>query len=646
MKNYEKYTENIINNIKLLLENKKNNTEKAILNFIEQDKKITAEIRKNKDFFAFEYLRTIFKLDNYSWICFLISVFNKLENQDINPIEKVSEIFFKNKSRSEFYELNQDLKSKAFYLFLDKNTKIDKNIFDFVMSNGKSNISSREFSVYFPKNTKKEKEKIVRENEAINLCKVCKISMQNIYFIISGEKGIGKKTLVKKIASILSKALIIINIEKCLNSESNFSDIITTVLRQVLLTNGLVCFDGIELIKNRKRRLEFILSMSKNYSKNSFFILNENSNQKINWQLENFDKNIVWIKYPVKNLNNEQILKIWEDKTKNLNLKKLVDLNEIAGTFKLTPGQVNNAANLIFSEKILNGKITKKIIFNSIQKTVQANFGENAYLIKTENTWDDLIIPEQDKKMIINICKQQKIKNIVFEKWELEKRINYGLGLSLLFSGPPGTGKTMVAGIIANEMGLELYRADLSRIVSKYIGETEKNLSSLFDEAEKSNSILLFDETDALFSQRTNIKDSKDRGANLEISYLLQRIENHNGICIMTTNYIENIDKAFFRRISYVFHFPKPDKKNRKKIWKNIFGTHVPLEKNIDFDFISNFELSGGSIKNIVISACLKAAQAKSKVNMTHILKSVEYELKKQGYMPLKSDFAEYSYLL
>lgn len=639
MENYEKYIEDVIDNIKLLLNSEKDKTEETVLNFIKNDEKITKEIQKNKEFCAFEYLRTIFKLDNYSWICFLISVLNELESQNIDPIDKVSEIFFKDKSKSEFFNLSQNLSLNAFSLFLDKNKKIDKNIFDFVMSNGKADVSSREFSVYFP-----SKEKIIREKEAINLYKVCKVSMQNIYFIINGEKGIGKKTLVKRTASILAKALIIVDIDKCLNSESNFSDIITTVLRQVRLMNGMVCFDGIELIKNRKRRLEFILKMAKNYSKNSFFI----SNEKIDLNLENFDQSVVWIKYPIKNLNNEQILKIWQSKLKNKNLEieKLINLNEIAGTFRLTPGQINLASNLIFSEKILNGKITKKIIFNSIQKTVQANFGENAHLIKTENTWDDLIIPEQDKQMIIDICKQQKIKNIVFEKWKLEKRINYGRGLSFLFSGPPGTGKTMAAGIIANEMGLELYRADLSRIVSKYIGETEKNLSNLFDEAEKSNSILLFDETDALFSQRTSVKDAKDRGANLEISYLLQRIENHSGICIMTTNYIENIDKAFFRRISYVFHFPKPNKKDRKKIWENIFGANVPLDKNIDFDFISNFELSGGSIKNIVISACLKAAQTKSKVDMSHILKSVEYELKKQGYTPLKSDFAEYSYLL
>ena len=639
MENYEKYIEDVIDNIKLLLNSGKDKTEETVLNFIKNDEKITKEIQKNKEFCAFEYLRTIFNFDNYSWICFLISVLNELESQNIDPIDKVSEIFFKDKTKSEFFNLSQNLSLNAFSLFLDKNKKIDKNIFDFVMSNGKADVSSREFSVYFP-----SKEKIIREKEAMNLYKVCKVSMQNIYFIINGEKGIGKKTLVKRTASILAKALIIVDIDKCLNSESNFSDIITTVLRQVRLMNGIVCFDGIELIKNRKRRLEFILKMSKNYSKNSFFI----SNEKIDLNLENFDQSVVWIKYPIKNLNNEQILKIWQSKLKNKNLEieKLINLNEIAGTFRLTPGQINLASNLIFSEKILNGKITKKIIFNSIQKTVQANFGENAHLIKIENTWDDLIIPEQDKQIIIDICKQQKIKNIVFEKWKLEKRINYGRGLSFLFSGPPGTGKTMAAGIIANEMGLELYRADLSRIVSKYIGETEKNLSNLFDEAEKSNSILLFDETDALFSQRTSVKDAKDRGANLEISYLLQRMENHSGICIMTTNYIENIDKAFFRRISYVFHFPKPNKKDRKKIWKNIFGANVPLDKNIDFDFISNFELSGGSIKNIVISACLKAAQTKSKVDMSHILKSVEYELKKQGYTPLKSDFAEYSYLL
>ena len=257
-----------------------------------------------------------------------------------------------------------------------------------------------------------------------------------------------------------------------------------------------------------------------------------------------------------------------------------------------------------------------------------------------------MVIPENEKKMIIDICKQRKLRNVVFEDWKLENRINYGKGLSILFSGPPGTGKTMIAGIIANEMGLEIYRADLSKVISKYIGETEKNLSSLFDEAERSNSILLFDETDALFSRRTNVKDSKDRGANLEISYLLQRMENHNGICIMTTNYIDNIDKAFFRRISYIFYFSNPDKSQRKKIWKNLFIKNIPLEKDIDFDFLSKFEISGGSIKNIVVSSCLKAAQDKNNVSMKHIVKSIEYELKKQGYTPLKSDFEQYAYLI
>ena len=157
MENYEKYIEDVIENIKLLLNSEKDKTEETVLNFIKNDEKITKEIQKNKEFCAFEYLRTIFNFDNYSWICFLISVLDELESKNIDPIDKVSEIFFKDKSKSEFFNLSQNLSLNAFSLFLDKNKKIDKNIFDFVMSNGKADVSSREFSVYFP-----SKEKIIR----------------------------------------------------------------------------------------------------------------------------------------------------------------------------------------------------------------------------------------------------------------------------------------------------------------------------------------------------------------------------------------------------------------------------------------------------------------------------------------------------
>ncbi|MDR1364724.1 MAG: ATP-binding protein [Oscillospiraceae bacterium] len=215
----------------------------------------------------------------------------------------------------------------------------------------------------------------------------------------------------------------------------------------------------------------------------------------------------------------------------------------------------------------------------------------------------------------------------------------------MLFSGPSGTGKTMASGIVAKELGLELYRADISRLISKYIGETEKNLSLVFDEAKKCNMVLLFDETDALFSKRTAVKDSHDRGANIEISYLLQKIEEFDGVCVMTTNFLENIDKAFFRRITYIINFSLPNRSERKKIWHSMFKGPIPIEKNIDFDFLSKFEISGGTIKNTAISAAFFAAQQNKKIETKDLIKSLIYEFKKLGHTIIKSDFNEYSYL-
>ena len=625
------YIDRIIDNIQEFMDSKDRNLKR----FLDTDKSIKYEFRKGNKFLSFEYLRGVFNLDDYSWICLLISVLNEIKSKSFDPIrESIKSFNFDNESKR--YQQLCNLESKSFTLFMDRNKKIDKYILEFLMTNGSAEISSREFKIVFP-----SVEKIAREKDAENFAKICKTSVNNVYFFINGPEGIGKKTFAKRVASICERALVLVDLEKCLNSETDFSKIIISSLRQSMLMNGMICFDGIDFLKDRKRRTEFLIESSKNFCKNSFFL--SNSDCKLNFK--NLESKVIVIDHSLQNLSVSQILPIWKEKLKRSRIDNIVNIKEIANTFRITPGQIKNASDLIFSEKVANLNFGKKSIFKSIQKTIQANFKGYAHPISTDNSWDDLIIPNQDKKMIIDICKQRKLRNIVFEDWGLSERIDYGKGLSLLFSGAPGTGKTMVAGIISNEMGLPLYRVDLSRIVSKYIGETEKNLSSLFDEAERSNSILLFDETDALFSQRTEVKDSKDRGANLEISYLLQRMESHSGICIMTTNYIENIDQAFFRRISYVFHFPKPSEKDRERIWRNFFSKKVPMRK-VDFDFISKFELSGGSIKNIVVSSCLKAVQEKKRVSMKHIIKSIEYELKKQGYTPLKSDFDEYAYLL
>ena len=217
----------------------------------------------------------------------------------------------------------------------------------------------------------------------------------------------------------------------------------------------------------------------------------------------------------------------------------------------------------------------------------------------------------------------------------------------MLFSGPSGTGKTMAAQVVASELGLEIYRVDLSQVVSKWIGETEKNIGEIFDSAQRSNVVLLFDEMDALFAKRTEVTDSHDKSANLETSYLLQKIEEYSGITIMTTNFIQNIDQAFFRRISYVVNFNLPGVELRKKMWIKMYPKQAPMDKNIDFDFLANnFAIAGGNIKNVVITSTFMAAAEGTNITMSHVLKALEYEITKQGKMISKSDFGKYAYLI
>ena len=204
----------------------------------------------------------------------------------------------------------------------------------------------------------------------------------------------------------------------------------------------------------------------------------------------------------------------------------------------------------------------------------------------------------------------------------------------MLFAGPPGTGKTLLANALANELGKVLYRVDLSRIVNKYIGETEKNLGRVFDEAAKAQAIILFDEADALFAKRTEIKSSNDRYANQEINYLLQKLESYNGITILTTNLSKSIDDAFRRRIRFIVDFPMPDAKARASLWKRMIPPEAPIEKNIRWSWLADtFEMSGGHIRNAVLKASIAAAAANAPINMEHLANAALEEAHAMGML-------------
>ncbi|WP_017327650.1 ATP-binding protein [Synechococcus sp. PCC 7336] len=250
---------------------------------------------------------------------------------------------------------------------------------------------------------------------------------------------------------------------------------------------------------------------------------------------------------------------------------------------------------------------------------------ELAQRIDSAASWDDLVLPEKERGVLQDIATHVRQRAQVYERWGFGKKSGRGLGISALFAGGSGTGKTLAAEVLGHQLNLDVYRIDLSSVVSKYIGETEKNLRRVFDAAEEGGVILLFDEADALFGKRTEVKDSHDRHANIEVSYLLQRMESYRGLAILTTNLKSAIDRAFLRRIRFVVQFPFPDASQREAIWQRMFPAQTPTE-GLDCQKLAKLNVAGGNIRNIALNAAFIAADAGEPVQMKHVLRAVKGE--------------------
>ena len=241
------------------------------------------------------------------------------------------------------------------------------------------------------------------------------------------------------------------------------------------------------------------------------------------------------------------------------------------------------------------------------------------------STWDDLVLGEVQMQTLQSIAAHIRQRVQVYETWGFAGKGKRGLGISALFAGVSGTGKTMSAEVLAHELQLDVYRIDLSTVVSKYIGETEKNLRRIFDAAEGGGAILLFDEADALFGKRSDVKDARDRYANMEVSYLLQRMEEYQGLAILTTNLKDSIDTAFLRRIRFIVKYSFPDSKQRQEIWRRIFPKNTPTE-SLEYPKLARLNVAGGNIRNIALNAAFIAADAGEAVMMKHIKLAAQNE--------------------
>jgi hypothetical protein len=268
------------------------------------------------------------------------------------------------------------------------------------------------------------------------------------------------------------------------------------------------------------------------------------------------------------------------------------------------------------------------VLWDACRISARSRVDDLAQRIEPMAGWPDLVLPDAQLCLLREISAHVHQRSKVYDTWGFASKGARGLGISALFAGASGTGKTMAAEVLANDLRLDLYRIDLSQVVSKYIGETEKNLRRVFDAAEDGGALLLFDEADALFGKRSEVRDSHDRYANIEISYLLQRMEEYRGLAILTTNLKSVLDPAFLRRIRFVVQFPFPDAGLRAHIWRRIFPERTPTE-NLDVDKLARLNVAGGNIRNIALQAAFLAADANEPVRMAHLLRAARSEYAK-----------------
>jgi AAA+ superfamily predicted ATPase len=318
----------------------------------------------------------------------------------------------------------------------------------------------------------------------------------------------------------------------------------------------------------------------------------------------------------------------------------LPDTTQLADQFYLTTDQIRDAvATARDMAGQLEDPITLDHLYAAARSHSSARLANLAQKITPRYDWDDIILPDDQLKLLREIVNAVQSRSKVLEAWQVGKKLASSKGITMLFGGPPGTGKTMAAEVMAHNLGLDLYKIDLSTVVSKYIGETEKNLERIFKDAESSNAILFFDEADALFGKRSEVRDAHDRFANIEISYLLQRMESYEGVTILATNLRANLDEAFTRRLHYVVDFPLPDEADRYRIWQSLFPQTVPRYPDLDFKLMARrFKLTGGNIRNIIINAAYLAAADGDQVTMAHLLHSTTRELQKMGRIISEAD--------
>lgn len=432
------------------------------------------------------------------------------------------------------------------------------------------------------------------------------------------------------ISTRLGQDLLSVNLRSMKSAGLLDQSVLRFVFRDAALTNAIPHFIGWECTFNEEGIVPDAVFTELNNFDGVVFI----SSASV-WQIVRKEtaviKPILWWKFDLP--TSTQRLHLWQRFMGDSVSLPANDLDILAGQFALTSNQIQNA---VHSAKDLAFQKSRAVTSNDLFETARRHSSHHldslAIKIEPRYVWKDIVLPEDELTTLREIANTVRWRTVVLENWGVGEKLAASAGVAALFAGPPGTGKTLAAQVIAAELKMDLYKIDLSTVVSKYIGETEKNLERIFSQAKNSNAILFFDEADAIFGKRSEVKDAHDRYANIEVGYLLQRMETYDGVVILATNLRSNLDDAFTRRLQFVVDFPFPDEEHRLKIWQVLFPPGVPREGDIDFKFFADrFDLAGGSIRNIIVGAAFLAASEETSVTTRHLMHAIRREMQKMG---------------
>jgi AAA+ superfamily predicted ATPase len=465
--------------------------------------------------------------------------------------------------------------------------------------------------------------------------------------LLHGRYGSGRHAAVHTLASGLGKPCLMFSTTGMIGGGLRADQAVRLAEREALLCDGIVCWSQIDdLIQPdgegelSREHNAFIHTLAS--GRNIVVLLGGKS-----WE-------------PGRQLGGRPFLRLgfpestyierksaWSERLNGSSHLTEAEISSLAGRFRLTPGQIRDAVGraqtLMWARDPSSSILMSGDIDAASRDQSQSRLGTLARKLIPRYQWDDIVLPRQQLATLHMICATIRQRPTVYGDWGFDRKLSLGKGLIALFSGPSGTGKTMSAEIIAQELGLDLYKINLSAVVSKYIGETEKNLEHIFGEAQDSDAILFFDEADALFGKRSEVKDAHDRYANIETAYLLQRTEEYSGLVILASNIKKNMDEAFIRRIHFMLDFPFPEEAERLEIWRRTFPLQAPQAADIDLPFLSRkLKISGGNIRNIILTAAFLAAEDQAPIGMRHLVRGASYEYQKMGKMIVEGDFEQY----